>query len=210
MVNFILKAIAIMFSQQSTSLSNSYTQNALQQMGIKRPNWQTLIASASKEVKLPRQVLWETWTKLEDWSHWSNPLHVATRWVGEPGWKVGAQFEQDLNLGFPLNTKTSVETVGEIVPGESVNWWKEEDGIKYHYFWLFEDLPTGETQVTITAIFHGKAIGYCKPLVDYIWQKMFEASLEGLIRQARTPKIQGSRMIWIYPEAQQKSFAKIR
>lgn len=173
-------------------------------MGIKRPNWKTFIISASQEVKLPRQVLWETWTKLEDWPKWSNPMHVATRWVRKSEWKVGAQFEQDLNLGFPLNTQTSVETVEAIVPGESVNWWKEEEGIKYHYFWLFEDLPTGETRVTITAIFHGKAIGFCKPLVASIWQKMFEASVRGLIQQARTPKTQGNRRLWIDPETRQK------
>lgn len=199
-----LKAIVIMFFTPNNFLSKFYSQNALKQMGIKKQDWKTLIVSASKEVKLSRQVLWETWTKLEDWQKWSNPMHVASRWVGQPEWKVGAQFEQDLNLGFPLNTKTSVETVGEIVPEKSVNWWNEEGGIKYHYCWLFEDLPTGETRVTITAIFHGKAIGFCKPLVASIWQKMFEASVQGLIRQARTPKIQGSRTIWIYPETRQK------
>jgi hypothetical protein len=185
-------------------LSKLYTENALKQMGITRPNWKTLIVSASQEVKIGRQVLWETWTKLEDWSNWSNPMHIATRWVGKPEWKVGAQFEVDLNLGFPLNTETSVETVGSIIPGKSINWWKEEEGIKYHYFWLFEDLPTGKTRVTVTAIFHGKAIGFCKPLVAYTWQKMFEATLNGLIKQARTPQLQNNRMIWIYPETRTK------
>lgn len=198
-----------MLAKSSNFLSTFYTQNTMQQLGIKRPSWQTLITSASQEVNLERQILWETWTKLEDWPKWSNPMHIATHWVSEPEWKVGTQFAQDLNLGFPLDTKTSVETVGAIDPGKSVSWWKEEGGIKYHYSWLFEDLPTGKTRVKITAIFHGKAIGYCKPLVANIWQKMFEATLTGLIQKARTPTIQNSRMIWMYPEAQQKSLAKI-
>ena len=60
-----------MFYQPSSSLINPSTKNALHQMGIEQASWQTLIASASKEVNLLRQVLWEAWTKLEDWPIWS-------------------------------------------------------------------------------------------------------------------------------------------
>lgn len=177
-----------MFYQPSSSLLNPYTKNALQQMGIEQPSWQTLIASASKEVNLPRQVLWEAWTKLEDWPIWSKSLHVATHWVSEAGWRVGAKFEQDLNLGFPLGTTTSAETVGAIVPGESVQWWKDEKGIKSHHFWLFEDLSIGKTRITNTEIFHGTPMGLVKPLVAKNWQRMFEASVDGLIQHTQKQK----------------------
>ena len=95
-------------------------QYALQKIGVERPSWQTLVVSASQAVGLPRQSLRDAWIKLEEWSGWSIPLNVSARWIGVPGWRVGATFEQVLNLGFPLGQTVSPETVGAVVEAESV------------------------------------------------------------------------------------------
>ncbi len=160
-------------------------QYALHKIGVERPSWQTVLVSASKEVALPRQSLWDTWMKLEDWPHWSIPLHVSTRWIGEPGWRVGATFEQVLNLGFPLGQTVSPEIVGDVVDTESVSWWKEAKGIKSCHVWEFTALATDRTQITNTEVFHGVAIGLLKPLAARNWQRMFEASVVGLIERAQ-------------------------
>ena len=159
-------------------------QYALQKIGVGRPSWQTVIVSASKEVELPRQALWATWTKLEEWPQWSLPLHVSTRWTGEPGWRVGATFEQVLNLGFPLGQTVSPETVEAVVSGESVSWWKDAKGIKSCHVWEFVALSPDRTMVTNTEVFHGVSMGFLKPLAARKWQRLFEASLAGLVEKA--------------------------
>ncbi len=164
------------------------TVTALQKIGIKKPTWKTVIVTASQEVEMPAALLWETWSYLERWPHWSTPLHVATRWIGKPGWKVGATFEQVLNLGFPVGKLTSAETVSEIVPGEYVLWWKNEKGIKSCHIWQFERLsgnPNSITRITDVEVFHGTMMGLVKPLVSRRWHQMFEHSVAGLIRQAQ-------------------------
>jgi hypothetical protein len=167
------------------------TQYALEKIGVERPSWQTVVVSASKEVALPRRSLWEAWMELEDWPRWSVPLHESTRWIGEPGWKVGATFEQVLNLGFPLGQTVSPEVVGAFVEGENVSWWKEARGIKSCHVWDFAALTSDRTLVTNTEVFHGASIGLLRPLAARNWQRLFEASLTGLIRKAQQGEVVG-------------------
>jgi len=160
-------------------------QYALQKIGLEQPSWQTVVVSASEEVALPRQSLWEAWVKLEEWPQWSAPLHVSTRWIGEPGWRVGATFEQVLDLGFPLGQTVSPETVGALVDAESVSWWKDAKGIKSCHVWEFAALSPDRTRVTNTEVFHGVSIGLLKPLAARNWQRLFEASVTGLVQKAQ-------------------------
>jgi hypothetical protein len=157
----------------------------LQKIGLDKPTWKTIIAAASQEVDLPAALLWNEWTKLEDWASWSNPLHAGARWLGKAEWEVGAKFEQDLNLGFPLGKLTSIETVGMVVPGETIIWWKDYKGIRSCHIWTFEALDDRRTRITNVEVFHGLAMGLVKPLVVANWQRLFESSVSGLIRQAQ-------------------------
>lgn len=159
--------------------------SALHKIGLEKPTWATVIVASSQDVDIPQAILWETWSRLEDWRLWSKPLHSASRWIGTPGWAVGAKFEQDLNLGFPLGKTTSAETVGALVPGTSVMWWKDEKGIKSCHIWEFEPLNEGRTRITNVEVFHGTAMGLIKPLVAKNWQRLFEQSVGGLVRRAR-------------------------
>lgn len=158
---------------------------ALQKIGLEKPTWMTVIACASQEVDIPTATLWEIWSELENWPIWSKPLHVATRWSGEAGWAVGGTFEQDLNLGFPLGKITSAETVGAVVPGEGVMWWKDNNGIRSCHIWAFETSGDSRTSITNVEVFHGLAIGLVRPLVAANWQRMFEQSVAGLIQRAQ-------------------------
>jgi hypothetical protein len=164
-------------------------QYALQKVGLEQPSWKTVVVSASEEVTLPRESLWEIWMKLEEWPHWSTPLHVSTRWIGEPGWRVGATFEQVLDLGFPLGQTVSPETVGAIVDAESVSWWKDVKGIKSCHVWEFAALSPDRTRVTNTEVFHGVSMGLLKPLAARNWQRLFEASVTGLVQKAQQGRL---------------------
>lgn len=162
---------------------------ALEQIGVENPNWQTIVLASSQEVDVPRETLWAAWSQLEDWPTWSQPLHVSSRWTSEAGWQVGAEFEQVLRLGFPLGTLTSPETVGAVVEGERVMWWKDENGIKSCHIWQFKDLGQGRTKVSNVEVFHGAAMGLVKPLITNRIQGMFDQSVEGLIAYARATKL---------------------
>jgi|SoiMethySBSTD1v2_1073268.scaffolds.fasta_scaffold309466_2 hypothetical protein len=126
--------------------------------------------------------------KLEDWPKWSTPLHVSTRWIGEPGWEVGSRFEQVIDLGFPLGKTVSLETVRAVTDAESVSWWKDEKGVKSCHVWEFTALSPDRTQITNTEVFHGLFIGLVKPLAARRWQSLFEASVAGLIQSTQTGK----------------------
>ena len=161
---------------------NPYVKQALQPLDLVQPNWQTLIVFGEREVNIPRERIWQIWTRLEEWPKWS-ALHTSTRWLNRSEWQVGAQFEQVLNLGFPLGSITAIETVGAIIPGERVSWWKDEKGIRSNHVWTFEALPDGGTHITNLEIFHGMSIGLIKPLVASRWQRLFQGSVDGLIKQ---------------------------
>ncbi|MCI0712677.1 MAG: SRPBCC family protein [Chloroflexi bacterium] len=152
----------------------------LNEMGVDEPTWKTLVVYASEETDRPREELWEMWTRLENWPDYS-PLFAGTRWIGEPGWKVGATFEQELILGFPVGAMRSKETVDELEAGRRVGWSKDQKGIKSKHVWLFEELSDGGTRITNLEVFHGTAIGLIKPLVKDRWKRLFKATVEGII-----------------------------
>ena len=77
-----------------------------------------------------------------------------------------------------------MEKVSAIVPGESVMWCKDENGIKSCHIWLFEMLSSGRTRITNVEVFHGAAMGLVKPLIVNNIQQMFDTSVDGLIQRA--------------------------
>ncbi|MFI5174373.1 MAG: hypothetical protein ACHQKY_05920 [Terriglobia bacterium] len=170
---------------QSMAASDPNVRMALEKVGLTTPGWDTLIVSAEKEAAIPAPVLWAMWSRLEEWPAWSRPLHVSARWVNEAEWKTGAKFEQKLNLGFPVGEVVSLEEVGPVTKGRRAMWSKDENGIKSCHIWFFERLPDGRTRVGNTEVFQGKKIGLIRPLVARRWQRMFQASVEGLVQRAQ-------------------------
>ncbi|MGB7620828.1 MAG: hypothetical protein WBN92_00605 [Terriglobia bacterium] len=169
----------------SMAASDPNVRMALEKVGLTTPGWDTLIVSAEKEAAIPAPVLWATWSRLEEWPAWSRPLHVSARWVTEAEWKTGAKFEQKLNLGFPVGEVVSLEEIGPVTKGRRAMWSKDENGIKSCHIWFFERLPDGRTRVGNTEVFQGKKIGLIRPFVAKRWQRMFQASVEGLVQRAQ-------------------------
>jgi len=158
---------------------------ALRIIGIVKPAWQTLIVSASQDVNLPVEDLWNNWTELEKWPVWSKPLYRSTRWISAGGWEKGAEFEQVTDLGIPFGPKRSRETVGDYEPMRRVRWCKTAGGVKSCHVWSFTLLPNRRVRVTNTEVFHGTMIGLLKPIVAWRWQRMFDAAVTGLVQQTR-------------------------
>jgi hypothetical protein len=104
--------------------------------------------------------------------------------LDEPGWRTDAQFEQVLNLGFPVGERASRERVDKVVEGEQVMWWKDEDGVRSCHIWRFEELSGDRTLITNVEVFHGASIGMIKILVGKKWLRLFDLAVDGLVRRA--------------------------
>jgi uncharacterized membrane protein len=167
---------------------------ALERVGVATPDWRTAVVAATREVDLPPDELWRTWTELEAWPEWSRPLHVSTRWLGDTRWQAGSWFEQKLALGFPVGTLKLETRIGAVVPGESAMWWKVSKGMRACHLWRFEALPGGRTRIHNVEVFHGVPIAVVRPLVANRWQRYFEASVDGLVARARERRARGEAM----------------
>lgn len=163
----------------------SAIRTALRMIGIVQPAWRTLIVSATQDVNVPLETIWTAWTCLEDWPRWSASMYRSTRWIGSAGWQVGGKFEQTVELGIPLGSRRTIETIGECDPMRRVRWCKTSGGIKSCHVWSFTVLPNGKTRITNTEVFHGTFIGLIKPIVAGQWERSFNATVTGLAQQAR-------------------------
>src|SRR5262245_57263070 len=119
----------------------------LEQIGVTKPSWQTLVTAAEAVTAQPADRLWAAWSDLPRWPEWSTPLHVCARWTSGDSFAPDAQFEQVIQLGFPLGRTTSRETVRVVAPGRMASWAKEENGVRSCHVWQFKPLPDGRTRV---------------------------------------------------------------
>ncbi len=163
----------------------SSIKTALRKLGVEKPAWRTLIISASQDLKVPVDAVWETWSQLEAWTDWSKDTRTSARWLGDPGWQAGARFEQVMDMGFPLGMRRTVETVEEVDPQRRVRWCQNGGGIRACHIWTFNMLPNGRLRVTNTEVFHGTFIGLIKPIVASSWEKKYHAAVTGLAAAAR-------------------------
>ena len=157
-------------------------------LGVAEPSWQTVVIYAARDVELPREAVYDAWSRLEAWPSWARPLVIQARWLDLPGWRAGARFEQTIDLGFPLSRLHSVETVAAATPGHLVSWSKEESGVRSNHVWSFEDLPNGGTRIVDFEIFQGVLVGFARPMVEKGWQARFEDAVSGLASYARRPR----------------------
>jgi hypothetical protein len=184
LVGGYIAAIIFLNFKPKKSTEAMIARRALRSLNVDtQPSWKTVIISASRDVEVPIEKLWETWSKLEDWPEWS-AMHASARWAGEPSWQVGAQFEQALKLGLPFMHLHSVDTVSQYCPEQEVGWCKKSGLIKSCHIWSFTMLPNKRVRVTTIEVFHGTAIGILKPIIFISWQKKFEKSILGLVNMA--------------------------
>jgi uncharacterized membrane protein len=156
----------------------------LAQIGVGQPTWKTLVTTAAATTDQPAARLWALWSQLPRWPEWSTPLHSAARWISGESFTPGAQFNQVIHLGFPLGRTSSHETVRTVEPQRRVAWSKEENGVRSCHLWQFEPLPDGGTRISNTEVFHGIPIALVKPLVATRWNRLFQTSVDNLIKTA--------------------------
>lgn len=165
-------------------MTNHVATEALSRIDIDAPAWKTLVVLASAETDLAPDLIWQTWTNIEDWPSMSS-LVTAARWTRGQAWRVGSEFVQELRLGFPFRGKTSDERVVSVEPGVAAEWGSDRQGLRTVHLWRFEPLQVGGVRITNVEVFHGSFVGVVKPLVAKRWQRLFQAQVDGLINFAR-------------------------
>ncbi len=180
-------------SQKKNSITMTITQEqqtnqqyALARLGKSAADMQTMTLEAARIILAPAAEVWEELTTLENWKSWQGELVLSARWTKGRKFEEGAEFEQLLQLGFPLGKTISRERVGESIPGELLAWWKEENGVASCHVWRLESLAPDATLVTNTEVFAGKAIPFLRPLVAGRWQRAFDCAVAGLEAQFNT------------------------
>ena len=186
-----IAAIVFLNFKPRKSTETQLARRALRSLGMKdQPDWKTVIISATSDVEIPLEQLWETWSNLEQWPSWS-ALHTSAKWAGEPEWQVGACFEQGMKLGFPFGNSRTKETVAQSCPEREVGWCKNNGPIKSCHIWSFNLLPNRRVRVTTTEVLHGTLIGMLKPVILLQWQRKFEKSVTSLVKHASNRVPQG-------------------
>ncbi len=155
----------------------------LERVDRTRRGWDTLVVSGAADTAVPAEDLWEVWSDLEHWPLWS-PLHQSVTRARPGALAVGAVFDQQIDLGFPLGTSTEHVTIAELEPARSASWAGDASGVRSCHQWSFTPLPGGGTRVRNTEAFAGLPVALIRPLVGGRWNRAFQAAVDGLIRRA--------------------------
>lgn len=179
---FAMTALRVSFT--GTEAEMAAARSAAEAAGVPMESWKTLVVVASGSVGAPVERVWEVFSRIEEWTRWSTPLHQGARWTGEPGFRLAGGFEQVLALGFPIGTIRSEEFVTRLKAGREVMWCKSEGGITSCHVWRFTPVTPERTFVVNAEVFHGAPVGVLAPLVQSRWSRLFQQSVSGLGRAA--------------------------
>lgn len=165
-------------------MSNHLADQALSRIDLREPMWKTLLVITSAETDLAPDLVWRAWSHIEEWPSVS-PLITSARWERGQPWRVGSEFTQEINLGFPLGRRESHERVVSVEPGLAAEWGSAGRGTRMIHMWRFEPREAGGARITSIDVFHGSFIGVVKPLVAKRWKRLFQAQLDGVINLAK-------------------------
>nr|CAG4717763.1 unnamed protein product [Naegleria fowleri] len=133
--------------------------------------------------------MFDKFQDLKTWHEWSSPLHSKAYFHKNQKTNtlsIGTKFSQDLNLGFPIGSKTSHECITGLISSEeqcTIQWSKEEGGLASCHIWSFDCLSSTQLQITNVEVFHGIPMVLVRPLVSKKWNQLFEQSLEGFLKE---------------------------
>jgi hypothetical protein len=152
-------------------------------VGRRREGPSTLLLVGSGCTATSRERLWAALGDVESWPQWS-PLHAATRWTDGASLTVGARFDQQLDLGFPLGSSTESVVLAIADRPARAGWVGENRGVRSCHLWALAPAADGRTQVCNVEAFAGAPILLIKPFVAARWRRQFQAAVDGLIAVA--------------------------
>jgi len=117
------------------------------------------------------------------YSHPIPPDSWITR-ASTAGLTAGSAFEQQIDLGFPIGTTTEHVTIDLLEPARRIAWAGDSNGVRSCHLWSFTPALHGGTHVSNVEAFTGIPVAMLRPLVARRWHRLFQAAIDGLIRNA--------------------------
>ncbi len=187
----VLLAVAVLFAMAAlrvgfagTEAERSAARAAAEAAGVPLESRKTLVVVASGSVAAPAGRVWEVLSRLEEWPLWAAPLRRGARWKGEAGFRVGGAFGQVLDLGVPLGTVVTEETVTRLAPGREVAWCRSDGGIVACELWRLVPVTPRRTFVVNVEVLHGRPVALLAPFVQSRWNRLRQRGVSGLARRA--------------------------
>ncbi len=180
LISIIIVYVLACFSSFKINSASPAIDYAMKQLNLKGIDYKTLIVSATIDVNTSPEKAWEYLVKIDNWKKWQQPLIKSIRSQKNIITKTGDQFEQLLDLGFPLGSVISKETVSVFEPAKILSWKKDEKGIRSCHVWLIKQLNASSVRIYNCEVFYGSSMAYIKMLVHNKWNHLFMQSVLAL------------------------------
>jgi hypothetical protein len=163
-------------------------QTAVERVGVSAADFQTMVVGATRETDVSPEVIWRVLTDMENWSNWYVLTRERARWIDGFQWVPGAQFQHQVELGFPLGSARSTAFVERVSPGRSLLWVEQRRGALVCHIWQISPIPNGGSRITCIEASRGMSTAVTKFFTIGPLQRTFEETVSRLIEYATDTK----------------------
>jgi hypothetical protein len=159
-------------------------QVALSRLDVDEPDFKTMVVGASIETSLSPDQIWAELMDLQNWSSWCTLTRGSIRWVEGFHWVPGAQFQHEVELGFPLGSAQTVAFVEQVTPARSIVWAEQRRGARVCRVWQIDPLPNGGARLTCVEASRSLSTALTRLFTIGPMQRAFDETLGRLVKQA--------------------------
>jgi len=148
-----------------------------------------LVTENEIEIAASPEVVWTCFADLEKWPSWF-PALQKVEWIAGIAWTKGAQFRQDLRLGFPFGQVNMIATIFEISTAPYIAWEAELAGMEAIQGFRFNNVEGGTRALVRQEFYGARAIYNRLFFFPRRVEKAYEDGLAGLKRYVETGTVQ--------------------
>jgi hypothetical protein len=153
----------------------------LERLNLEERDWKTMIVGATVHSSLPPEAIWRELTDLDSWSKWCPMTRGETRWMEGFRWVPGAQFQHEVELGFPLGSARTTAFVERVSHARALMWIEQRRGAKVCRIWQIDPIPEGGSRITCVEAASSLSTFATRPFSIGPLQRSFEESVNRLI-----------------------------
>lgn len=184
MAAILLAGMILMTPKGAPNVQIGPFQTVLDRLNLHEPDLQTMVVGSTLVTEVPPEAIWRTLTNLPAWSQWCPMTRGSVGWVEGYRWVPGAQFQHEVELGFPLGSARTVAFVERVNPGSQLVWVEQRRGAFVCRVWQIDPLPNGGSRVTCVEASRSLSTAVTRPFTVGPLQRTFEEAVERLIAQA--------------------------
>ena len=154
----------------------------LRRFDIEEADFKTMIVGTSHDTTASPESVWKELTDLDGWTAWCPMTRGQTRWMEGYRWIPGAQFQHEVELGFPMGSARTTAFVEVVNPYRQLIWAEQRRGARVFRIWQIDPLPDGGSRVTCVEAARSLSTAVAKPFSVGPLQRSFEESVLRLVR----------------------------